>query len=135
MKFAGVGCEQILKEPTMAFSRFRVRSPERDRETDLDRMRRLRQVFRDICVEMEREREGLRDRYEKVTADAAFSQLALEDDYASAGLSSKIDDMTDTMIHYTKRIASLDAQIEFVTELDSRVELFSQQNTGDKAPA
>ena len=119
----------------MALSRFRVRSPQRDRDTDLDRMQRLRHSLRDIRVEMEREREGLRDRYEKVTADAAFSQLALEDDSASAGLSSRIDDMTETMIHYTKRIASLDEQIEFVTDLDSRVELFSQQNTGDKAPA
>jgi hypothetical protein len=119
----------------MAFSRFRVRSSQRDRETDLGRVQRLRQSLRDIRAEMERERDGLRDRYEKVMADAAFSQLALEDDSARAGMSSKIDDMTDTMIRYTRRIASLDAQIGFVTNLDDRVELFSLENAGDKAPA
>jgi hypothetical protein len=98
-------------------------------------MRRLLQLLGDIRAEMERERDGLRDRYEKVTADAAFSQLALEDDSAGAAMSSKIDEMTDTMIRYTKRIASLDAQIKFVTDLDDRIVLFSQENAGDKAPA
>ena len=41
-------------------------------------------------------------------ANAAFSQQALEDDRGGAGMSSKIDDMTETMIRYTKRIASLE---------------------------
>lgn len=117
----------------MALFRFRVRSPERDRETDRDRLQRLRQLLGDIRAEMEREKNGLRDRYEKVTADAAFSQQALEDDQGGAAISSKVDQMTDAMIRYTKRMASLETQLDFVTDIDRRVELFSERNGGDTA--
>ena len=87
----------------MALFRFRTRSPQRDRDTDIDRLRRLQQSIVDIRAEMERERNGLRDRYDRVTADAAFSQQRLEDGRDGDGASSKIDDMTGTMIRYTKR--------------------------------
>ena len=43
---------------------------------------------------------------------------------------SKIDDMTDTMIRYTKRLASLQTQIDFVTEVGHKVEAFSQETKG-----
>ena len=78
---------------------------------------------------------ALRDRYEKVTADAAFSQQGLEDGRAGDGTSSKIDDMTGTMIRYTKRMASLQSQIDFVTEIGRKVEAFSQANAEDRAVA
>lgn len=117
----------------MALFNFRVRSPERDRETDRDRLRRLHQALDGIRVEMERERDGLRNRYEKVMADAAFSQQALEDDDADAAASSRIDEMTDAMIRYGKRMASLEAQIGFVTGIDRQVELFSEENAMDSA--
>jgi vacuolar-type H+-ATPase subunit I/STV1 len=119
----------------MALFRFRTRNPERDRETDSSRLQRLQQSLADIRAEMERERSGLRDRYEKVTADAAFSQQTLEDDHAGAAMSSKIDDMTGTMIRYTKRLATLQTQIDFVTEMGRRVEAFSHANTEERAVA
>src|ERR1041385_5794237 len=109
----------------MALTRFRVRSPERDRETDVDRMQRLQQQIAALRAEMERERDGLRDRYEKVTANAAFSLLALEEDSGRSGMSSRIGDMTQTLIHYSRRIASLETQIGFVSELDQRIAAFS----------
>jgi hypothetical protein len=112
----------------MALSRFRVRNPERDRETDRDRQQRLRRFLGDIRAEMERERDGLQARYEKVMADAAFSQQALEDDSVGVAVSSKIDDMTEAMIHYTKRMASLETQIGFVIEADQRIERFFEEN-------
>ena len=111
----------------MALTRFRTRSRERDRETDFDRLRRLQQSLGDIRKEMERERNGLRDRYEKVTANAAFSLLAMEDSRGGTGLTSRIGDMTDTLIRCARRIASLEGQIGFVTDLDRRIELFSQE--------
>lgn len=113
----------------MALTLFRVRSRERDRETDSGRFRRLRQLLGDLRVEMERERDGLRGRYEKVTADAAFSQQALEDGAGNA-VSAKIDEMTDAMIRYTERIALLERQAAFVTGLDHQVERFSQESGG-----
>jgi len=119
----------------MALFRFKTRNPNRDRETDAGRMQRLRQVLDEIHDEIENEKNGLRNRYDKVTADAAFSQQALEDDRVDAGMSSKIDELTEAMIRYTKRLASLDGQIGFVTELRGRIEQFSQANAGEAASA
>jgi hypothetical protein len=116
----------------MALTRFRVRSPERDRETDASRLRRLRQLIAELRAEMERERTGLRDRYEKVTANAAFSLLALEEDGSARGVSSKIGGMTETMIHYARRMSSLEVQIGFVSDLDQQVALFAQGNEAER---
>ena len=119
----------------MALFRFRIRSPERDRETDAGRLQRLQQSLVDIRVEMERERAGLRDRYERIAADAAFSLQRMEDGRAGGGVSLKINDMTDAMIRYTSRLASLQTQIDFVTEVGEQVAAFSQDYEGDKAVA
>lgn len=119
----------------MALFRFRTRDPQRDRETDSGRLQRLRQSLSDIRAEMEQEKRGLRDRYDKVTANAAFSQQLVEDERGGVGISSKIDDLTGTMIGYTKRLASLQAQIEFVTETERRIVAFSQASAEDRAVA
>ena len=119
----------------MALTRFRVRSPERDREADQRRMHRLHQLLNDLRAEMEHERDGLRDRYEKVTANAAFSLLALEEDNAGSGMSSQIGDMTNSMINYASRIASLGTQIDFVVDLDRRVDVLLRGNVAEDAPA
>lgn len=115
----------------MALFRFQTRNPNRDRETDSGRLQRLHRTLDELRAEMERERNGLRDRYDKVAADAAFSQQALENDRVGASMSSKIGDMTDTMIRYRERIQSLEKQIGFVTELHGQVEAFSQGNAGE----
>jgi hypothetical protein len=119
----------------MAFSRFRVRSAARDRETDSGRLARIHQFLNDLAAEMERERDGLRGRYDKVAADAAFSQQALEDEGAGAGLSAKIDGMTETMIRYRQRIAALEKQIDFVTGLDRQADRFPLEGEEDRATA
>ena len=119
----------------MALFRFRTRNSQRDRATDVDRLRRLQQSLGDIRAEMEHERNGLRDRYDRVTADAAFSQQRLEDGRADSSASSRIDDMTGTMIRYAKRLASLQSQIDFVTDIGHKVEAFSQANAEDRALA
>lgn len=119
----------------MALFRFRTRNSERDRETDSGRLQRLHQALADIRAEMEREQNGLRDRYEKVMANAAFSQQMVEDERGAAGMSSKVDDMTSTMIGYTKRLAALQTQIDFVSEMDRRIDAFSQASAGDRAVA
>jgi small-conductance mechanosensitive channel len=113
----------------MALFHFRTRNPGRDRETDTGRLQRLERLLNELGEEMERERDGLRDRYEKVTADAAFSQQALEEDRADAAISSKIDGMTDTMIRYTERLTSLEKQLAFIAELRGRVDEFSRTDT------
>jgi hypothetical protein len=119
----------------MALFRFRTRSSQRDRDTDIERLRRLQQSIVDMRAEMERKRNGLRDRYDRVTADAAFSQQRLEDGRGGDGASSKIDGMTGAMIRYTKRMASLQSQINFVTEIGRKVEAFPRASAEDRAVA
>jgi hypothetical protein len=113
----------------MALFRFRTRDPQRDRETDLNRLHRLRQSLADIRLEMEHERNGLRDRYEKVAADAAFSQQLLDDERGSLGLSSKVGSVTGTMIGYARRIALLQEQIDFVVDFECKADTFSKGRT------
>jgi len=114
----------------MALFRFRTRSPERDSDTDADRLRRLRQSLVDIRAEMETEISGLRDRYETVMADAAFSQQLVEDERGGKGISSSVDDMTGTMIRYTKRLAMLRAQIDFVAGITRQIDAFPCEQVG-----
>jgi hypothetical protein len=119
----------------MALFRFRTRNPARDRQTDESRLERLRGMLREFRADIEHERDGLRARYESVMADAAFSQQALEDDRADASISDRIDDMTETMIRYDKRIARLESQIAFVTEFDLEAVRFFGENEGSGAVA
>lgn len=117
----------------MALFRFRTRNPDRDRETDENRQRRLRLFLDELRSEIQRERDGLKERYEKITADAAFSQQALEDNRAASATSSRIDEMTESMIGYTKRIGLLEQQIGFMNEMLGQAKLFSRQKIGDES--
>lgn len=110
-------------------SPFQVRSRERDRETDIARVKRLHGLLDDLRLEIEQERNGLRDRYERVSERAAFSQQALEDGQ-SPSLSTVVDDLTDTMIRYSARLAVLEEQIDFVTALRTRAATFPLGNEG-----
>lgn len=106
---------------------FRIRNPQRDRETDAARAVRLNAFLDDLRAEIERERDGLRDRRESVTARVAFSQLALEQDEAGPEMASAVDRLTQTMIDCTRRLDTLEAQAAFVNELRRHAGLFPQQ--------
>jgi hypothetical protein len=112
---------------TRAAKPFQTRGPQRDRETDAARVSRLCAYLDDLRAEIERERDGLRGRYESVTARAAFSQQALEDHQAGPEMSSTVDELTKTIINYTARIAALEEQVAFVIELRLRAERFPPQ--------
>jgi hypothetical protein len=112
----------------LAIFPFRNRSAQRDSQTDTGRLQRLHKALSVIRGEMETERLGLRDRYESVMANAAFSQQLVEDDGGSGGISSKVDDMTCTMIRTTTRIAQLQEQIYFVTEMAGSLDTFAHRS-------
>lgn len=115
---------------------FRVRSTQRDRETDSVRQTRLCGVLDDFRTEIAREHEGLRARYESVAARAAFSQQALEGDLTDTAMSSTVDDLTETMIHYRARLMVLAQQIAFVTGLREEADRFplGNEETGAREP-
>ena len=113
----------------MALFGFTTRDPQRDGETGESGVQRLRLSLADMRAEMESERNGLRDRYDKVAGDAAFSQQLLEDERGSLGLSSKVRRLTGAMIGDSERIAMLQAQIDFVVDLERRADTFSKRRT------
>jgi hypothetical protein len=112
----------------MALFAFRTRNSQRDSQTDTGRLERLHQAISVVRGEMDAERQGLRDRYENVVANAAFSQQLVEDDRGSDRMSSKVDDMTGVMIRTTARIAHLQEQIDFVTEMASSLDAFARRS-------
>ena len=112
---------------------FRVRSTQRDQETDSARQAKLRGILDDFRADIAREHKGLRARYEGVAARAAFSQQALEGDLADTGMSSTVDDLTETMIHYQTRLKVLAEQIAFVTALREEAERFPLANEATDA--
>lgn len=115
---------------------FRVRSTQRDGETDSARRAKLCSALDDFRADIAREQEGLRTRYESVAARAAFSQQALEGDLADTAMASTVDDLTQTMIHYQARLKVLAQQTAFVTALREEAERFPLANeaTGGREP-
>ena len=96
---------------------FRTRSADRDRETDISRIEKLRQALLDVGTELAKEEAGLRRRYETASTDAAFSQQVYEDGRGDAGISSRIDDLTNTLINYSRLISELYRNKEFIGEM------------------
>lgn len=109
----------------MLFSGFRIRSAKRDRETDRTRFDRLSHAISKLRDDIEKERDGLERRYSETRTSAAFAQASFENE-GDPKLSSKVDDLTASMLHYSARIDSLQKQIEFVGSLKNSVADFSE---------
>ncbi len=62
------------------------------------------------------ERDRLQARQRKTKGDAAFSLLALEEDDGKR-MSTKVDQLTDSLILAMNRLKSLQDQIEFMSRL------------------
>jgi hypothetical protein len=107
---------------------FLIRSPDRDRRTDVARMTRLRQALLQIGQEVADERTGLERRYLEAEADAAFAQERVEDGLENQALTARVDDLTETMINYSRRIAMLEKQIAYVEQMRKDLEDFAAEN-------
>ena len=106
---------------------FRTRSADRDRQTDISRIGKLRQALLDVETELAKEETGLRRRYETASTDAAFSQQVYEDGRGDAGISSRIDGLTSTLINYSRRISELDRQKAFIGEMLVKLDDFAAE--------
>ena len=106
---------------------FRVRDPQRDRETDLKRIQRLSADLADLMKGIEAESAGLQARRQRAADDAAFSLEALEND-GKGGMSSRVNELTSMMTRYSERIASLQNQMAFINDLRRRTESFAKEN-------
>lgn len=103
---------------------FLTRHPDRDRETDRQRLSRLRGAVVEVLKEIAAERDGFETRYRKASADAAFSQDRLDDGGPSEALSARVTDLTQALIRYRHRISELDRQIAYLESLQENVDSF-----------
>ena len=108
----------------MLFSGFRTRSAKRDSETDRARFERLAQMVAKLGDEIESERAGLERRYSETKTSAAFAQAAFENE-GDPTISSKVNDLTSSMLHYEARIEKLGKQKAFVEGIEKNVAAFA----------
>jgi len=118
------------REGEMASPReFRLRSPERDRETDEQRFARLTQMLDQVSAEIQYEKDGLQARHVAATADAGFLVEAMENDEAGSSSALRLGDLSDTIAAYQVRIEGLSQQLIFIDELRQAVAGFVETVT------
>lgn len=103
---------------------FRTRSPDRDRGTDLARFDQLAHWLEQLTSEIEAERSGIRNRYEAVSANAAFLVEAMDNSEVSSRRADEMDRLTETLKTCLRRIEALGRQTEFVAGLRHSLDIF-----------
>lgn len=115
------------------FSALRIRNTEPDRDSDAARFAQLLANLEELEAALRHERQGLKERCERVAATAAFAQERFEDHPREARLSTQIDDMTCAMKTYTRRMAALQRQIGLVGQLRLMAQSFVAEH--DETPS
>ncbi|MGI6852233.1 hypothetical protein [Mesorhizobium sp. 1B3] len=105
---------------------FKIRNPDRDRQTDATRFQRIQEMLGAISEEMDREKAGLEKRYGAVAADAAFLFEALENEADQD--SGRMAQLTSTLQSCERRIAALKKQMLFMEDCRRTVGRFAQDN-------
>ncbi len=100
---------------------FRIRSADRDRETDIRRLDRLAEAAAVLHEEINRESDGLRRRYEEATRDAAFALEARETGSGQRKLDGRIDELTETVMKCEQRLRDLETQDAFYRDIRDRI--------------
>lgn len=105
----------------MLFARFRPRSPERDSANDQARRARLLSLMDELIAEIDRERQGLRQRYDASVTDASFALEAAQSGSATATrVSAKLSELEAAVLYCERRGKMLDEQIEALRALRSQ---------------
>lgn len=115
------------------FSLFRVRSPERDAETDRGRFQKLAKALEETVSQIETERRGLARRHEEATEEAGFAQAVYEDGRAGESTSRRIDDLTQDIVRCHARLAELERQAAFLRRITTEVETFARIRGQDQS--
>ncbi len=118
---------KLSTELSMAFLGFRVRSANRDRDTDVLRLERLMASVAELEMQIQKEQSGLDARHEKAMANAAFSQQTLENT-GDRFLSLKVDELTSALANYAQRSAALKDQQTFIESLGKSISAFAENH-------
>jgi len=103
---------------------FRTRSPDRDRQTDEARFGQLSRTLDELAAGIEAERTGIRNRYEAVSANAAFLVEAMDNSAVSVLRVGEMDQLTESLKACLRRIEVLARQKEFVSGLRHSLDIF-----------
>ncbi|AMS39987.1 MULTISPECIES: hypothetical protein [Aminobacter] len=106
---------------------FRTRSPDRDRQTDEARFGQLSRALDELAAGIEAERTGIRNRYEAVSANAAFLVEAMENSAVSVLRAREMDQMTESLKACLRRIEALGRQKDFVAGLRHSLDIFADE--------
>jgi hypothetical protein len=112
----------------MALFGFRTRNPERDRLSDATRFQSIKRAIRDVVLETERERDGFRRRYDDASATAAFTFENMENEGETEKASAQVEDLTQSLARFSKRIEFLEKQVTFMREMDEAITNFENIN-------
>ena len=93
---------------------FRQRSAERDRDNDVARARRIVDLLAGIRTELEQERKGLQERYDRTVGNASNLSFAIDGEGDSDWSDRKLRDLESGMIYCERRTKSID---EFEQEI------------------
>lgn len=94
---------------------FRTRHPDRNRQTDTDRRKRLCSAIDAVQTEIRLELNGIRRRYEATSTNAAFLFDAIENGEAAS--ETRLDELSASMKTCETRVGELAGQIAFLSGL------------------
>ena len=108
----------------MAIFKLRARRSQRDHETDRLRFLAVVEALRKAQSAGERERGGLKARYEEAQCSAAFAEQRAQD-FEEETLGRQIDDLTGTITRCQQRLRQLDRHLEFLRKTEQSICDFS----------
>ncbi len=103
------------------FRQFLFRSPERDGETDRQRLALLQQAVHLAVEGAEHESKGLRGRLEKARQSAAFLLAEMDDGGPEAARRSELANVEQRLVGAERRLARLRIQLTILRTIESMV--------------
>ncbi len=103
------------------FRQFLFRSPERDGETDRQRLALLREAVHRAVESAEHESKGLRGRLEKARQSAAFLVAEMDDGVDEAARRTELANVEQRLVGAERRLARLRIQLTILRTIESMV--------------
>lgn len=100
---------------------FRIRSADRDKDTDLERFGELRKQLERLAGECERESEGLNRRYAAAKHHASIALQLLEAEGDREDLDPNLAEAERTLLQCERRLAELQVHSRFFLTLRDQV--------------
>lgn len=103
---------------------FNIRDPERDRESDTARFKRITTTLMAVRNELQLEKLGLSKRFAEASADAALTLEAMTEIAEPESYEGRLENLTGVMRAYEKRVAFLESQLNFVEGILEKLSSF-----------